>query len=77
MKVQVHEVFIPAMSTVGWGRGQAGRRKVVFVGDHRPMHALGEALAEAGEPTEAEVESWQIVHPDLFDEAKRRADRDA
>jgi hypothetical protein len=62
MRIQVFRVQIPAMSTVGYGEGRDyDERRVVFIGDHRPMRHLGRALAQATEPIYAEVEDWQIV----------------
>ncbi len=73
MQIAVTNVSIPAMSTIGYGTGTlveddlraggtipAGTR-VTFVGDHRPMRDLGEALRYADEPPVADVEGYQIV----------------
>lgn len=48
MSITVHRVNIPAMSTIGygWGTNDAGEA-VHFVGDHRPMRDIGEAIAAA------------------------------
>jgi hypothetical protein len=63
MKVEVHRVNIPAMSTIGygWGTDVEDGSEVQFAGDHRPMRHLGEALAQASEPIEVELEDWQIL----------------
>ncbi len=66
MVITVFRVFIPAMSTIGYGVGkdEAGK-PYQFVGDHRPMRHLGEAVAQA--PCEdalpiVEVEAWQLIN---------------
>ena len=62
MTVTVFRIRIPAMSTLGYGYGTApDGQAVTFVGDHRPMRCLGQALGQATEPVVAEVEDWQIV----------------
>ena len=62
MTVTLERVVVPAGSTIGYGCGidEDGCR-VSFVGDHRPLRHLGEALAGATEPITVEVEDWQIV----------------
>jgi len=46
--VEVTRIEIPAMSTVGlgWGFTDDGTVMVQFIGDHRPMRAMGEAIAQ-------------------------------
>lgn len=62
MTVTVFRIRIPAMSTLGYGYGTAPEgQAVTFVGDHRPMRCLGQALGQATAPVVAEVEDWQIV----------------
>lgn len=48
MQVTVTHIQIPSMSTIGYGEGfgPAGET-VTFVGDHRPMRNIGEAIHEA------------------------------
>jgi hypothetical protein len=61
--IQVVGVKIPALSTIGYGYGRTpGGRFVTFVGDHRPMRHLGEALCHAEEPITVEVDAWQIIN---------------
>lgn len=63
MVVLVTRVSIPAMSTVGYGYGtdKESGRDVEFIGDHRPMRHLGEALRESEEPLEAVIEEDQVI----------------
>lgn len=67
MQVAVIRVSIPAMSTVGYGTGLVLEDGIEtgytaeFVGDHRPMRHLGEALGEALEPIEVELDDWQVL----------------
>jgi hypothetical protein len=62
MRIQVQRVYIPALSTVGYGEGlDQEERRVTFLGDHRPMRELGQALPYATEPVYAEVDDWQIT----------------
>jgi hypothetical protein len=43
--ITVNRVNIPAMSTIGYGYGKdSDGNKVTFVGDHRPMRDIGEAI---------------------------------
>jgi hypothetical protein len=51
------------MSTVGFGYGfdTVSGDEVCFVGDHRAMRCLGEALHSATEVVEANVEEWQMI----------------
>jgi len=45
--VHVTRVNIPAMSTIGFGEGWTDQgQRVSFMGDHRPMRHLGEALED-------------------------------
>jgi len=48
MNVTVTRITIPPMSTIGYGFGtdEAGNH-ISFIGDHRPMRDIGEAIAEA------------------------------
>ena len=60
--IAVTRVSIPAMSTIGYGRGVDDQGNLVrFAGDHRPLRQLGEALAAATEPIEVEVADWQAL----------------
>ena len=63
MSVQLYHVSIPTMSTLGFGYGidSANGDEVCFVGDHRPMRHLGEALGSGAEIIEVNVEDWQII----------------
>ncbi len=65
MLVQVYRVSIPAMSTIGYGRGQSEDGQwIEFVGDHRPMRHLGHAVALADSSDELPtvmLEAWQIT----------------
>jgi hypothetical protein len=63
MRAIVYHVSIPAMSTVGFGYGldAASGDEVRFVGDHRAMRGLGEALHSAAAVIEVNVEEWQII----------------
>ncbi len=63
--IAVTKVSVPAMSTIGYGSGvdEDGRR-VRFVGDHRPLRDLGEALTVARDPILVRVEPWQDVGVD-------------
>ena len=63
--VAVNRVHIPAWSTVGYGYGQTeDGRPVEFIGDHRPMRHLGEALSLAEKPVLTSIEPWQITRLD-------------
>lgn len=46
--ITVTRINIPAMSTIGhgWGTDETGN-EIHFVGDHRPMRDIGEAVAQA------------------------------
>lgn len=63
--VTVLHVNIPAMSTIGYGEGfDAEGRVVSFVGDHRPMRYIGEAIAQAQSEDDlprVDLEDWQIA----------------
>lgn len=53
MTITVTRVNIPAMSTIGYGFGtDEDGNEVEFVGDHRPMRDIGEAIARARTPDE-------------------------
>lgn len=65
--VEVDQVQIPAMSTLGYGTGtdvDSGNR-VRFAGDHRSMRALGQAInggeLPMGELPRVELEGWEIL----------------
>jgi hypothetical protein len=46
--ITVYRVNIPAMSTIGYGFGKDENGvDVMFVGDHRPMRDIGEAINNA------------------------------
>jgi hypothetical protein len=46
--VTVEQVSVPAWSTVGYGYGRdRGNVEVGFVGDHRAMREIGDAIAAA------------------------------
>ncbi len=57
MRLTVYRVTIPAWSTIGFGYGtnEAGEQGM-FVGDHRPLRSLGEALSRTEEPLAVEME---------------------
>lgn len=61
MTLTLEQITIPAGST-GYGVGvdEVGRR-VRFVGDHRPLRHLGEALTIARDPILVRVEPWQLI----------------
>lgn len=70
IRVRVEQVSIPAMSTIGTGRGRevlsSGKlgKEVVFAGDHRPMRDLGEAVAAAKRKRDlpiADVPTWAVL----------------
>lgn len=62
MIVKVDHVHIPAMSTIGVAHGtNANGEQVSFVGDHRPMRALGAALEQTQEPIEVDAADDQIL----------------
>ena len=59
--VLVTNVSIPPMSTVGYGTGfDEDGRIVEFMGDHRRMRGIGEALAQ-GEDVVILVPGWSIT----------------
>jgi hypothetical protein len=70
MRVQLYRVHIPAMSTLGYGYGYdtASGAKVSFVGEHRSVRDLGEALRSGGGPVEVKVEDWQTLAVEPLDE---------
>ena len=46
--IVVHRVHIPPLSTIGYGWGiDEDGDEVQFVGDHRPMRNIGEAVQAA------------------------------
>ena len=60
-EVKVLHVSIPAFSTIGYGRGETREGKEVsFVGDHRPMRHIGEAIAQ-GEETWVTVPDYAMT----------------
>jgi hypothetical protein len=63
MTVTVYSINIPDMSTIGYGSGvnDEGKR-VRFVGDHRPMRHIGEAMQNttSKDPIVVDLEDWQI-----------------
>lgn len=66
-RIHVIKVSIPAMSTLGYGEGYGWGEcdqmfHVRFVGDHRLMRDLGQALAASeGEPPVADVPAYAIT----------------
>ena len=47
-RVTVERINIPAMSTIGYGYGRdEDGNAISFIGDHRPMRNIGEALQQA------------------------------
>ena len=62
MRLTVVRVVVPAWSTVGIAYGiDAKGNRVRFVGDHRPMRRLGEAVQQSKEPIEVDTEDWQVL----------------
>ncbi len=64
MTVTVTRITIPAMSTIGYGYGTDENGNAVrFVGDHRPMFHIGEAMQRttSKRPIVVELEDWQIT----------------
>lgn len=67
MKVYVTFVHVPAMSTLGYGKGYTDDdQEVAFVGDHRPMRDIGRALLRGErrnevDPVIAEVDEHQLI----------------
>ena len=63
MVIQLLRVSIPAMSTIGYGTGLDDDGRIVkFVGDHRPMRDLGEAMKYASihDPIMVDLDDWQV-----------------
>ena len=62
MNVHVKRVNVPAMSTIGygWGVDYETGDLVKWVGDHRPMRHLGEAIA-AGEDVEIDLDDLIVM----------------
>lgn len=65
-QVQVKQVSIPAMSTIGYGYGKNldTGRLVKFAGDHRPMRDLGDAIAAAQSEDDlpvVDLAGWQVI----------------
>ena len=59
--VYCNQVKIPAMSTIGYGRGVDDQGRLIsFVGDHRAMRYVGAAVEDEGE-VPVEIEGYQIV----------------
>lgn len=70
--VSVSRVQIPALSTIGYGYGEdiETGEQIKFVGDHRPMRHLGEALAKRcceSDQITVELEGYEILerHPEV------------
>ena len=62
IEVHVTRVNIPAMSTIGYGEGWTDQgQRVSFMGDHRPMRNLGEALKDAEDEPIAVVPVEMII----------------
>jgi hypothetical protein len=62
MTLHLERITIPAGSTIGYGRGIDEHGNVVrFAGDWRPLRDLGEVLAAATGPIEADVSDWQVL----------------
>jgi hypothetical protein len=63
VRIQLYHICIPAMSTIGYGYGVdiANGNRISFVGEHRPMRDLGEALRSGAGPIEVNVEDWQTL----------------
>jgi hypothetical protein len=64
MRVLVHQIVIPATSTIGYGEGidVADSQHVSFSGDHRPMGEIQRALAGNDDaPVIAVVQDWQVI----------------
>jgi hypothetical protein len=60
--IKVTQVRVPRWSSVGygWGTNELNGEDVVFLGDHRPMRALGEAVS-SGEPISVSIGAAQIL----------------
>lgn len=59
--VRVEQVNIPAWSTIGYGFGHDDMgRGITFVGDHRPMAALG-MLVQAERGYEIELDTTFVI----------------
>ena len=62
MLLTVSEIFVPAGSTIGVGRGKDPDGKTVwFGGDHRPMVGLMQAIKESGRHQPVNVDTWQVI----------------
>jgi|GEM_PF-2466468 len=61
MNVRVTAASVPRWSSIGYGWGHTETEDVVFVGDHRPMRALVEALGEQGPGIEVDLDDWQLL----------------
>lgn len=63
MNLKVERVHIPRWSSIGygWGRDEGGDL-MVFVGDHRLMRSVGEALGDGG-TIDVYVEPAQVLGP--------------
>lgn len=64
MTVTVSRISIPAMSTIGYGYGtDEDGNEVRFIGDHRPMRHIGEAMQHttSDDPITVELEDWQVM----------------
>lgn len=67
--ITVYRINIPAMSTIGHGYGKDEEGKDIrFVGDHRPMRDIGEAIAAAkseDDLPQVEPEGYQVIEVKL------------
>ncbi len=64
--VTVFAVHIEPMSTIGCGKGYDEEGNVIaFLGDHRAMRHIGEAIQAALSvddlPVVTDLESWQVI----------------
>jgi hypothetical protein len=64
VKVSVERINIPAWSTVGYGYGtDEDGNEVRWIGDHRPMRHIGEAMQHttSDDPIVVELEDWEVL----------------
>lgn len=70
MKVRIHSIRIPAMSTIGFLEGENEEGQIVTLAlDQRPARRIAEDLEE-GEVVEVVPEPWQIVAVEEIDDVK-------
>jgi hypothetical protein len=70
MKVRIHSVRIPAMSTIGFLEGENEEGKIVTLAlDHRPARYVAEDM-ERGEVVEIEPEPWQVISIEEIEDVK-------